>query len=99
MNTFESRKKAKTLIDRLEKLQAIRANWDSRWDYIARRVSPKEAVFQSEPVTGQPESAWKKFDSTASLAIQKWASAMDGLTTPEPPTGEFLPFPPEGEIE
>lgn len=83
MNTFESRKKAKTLIDRLEKLQAIRANWDSRWDYIARRVSPKEAVFQSEPVTGQPESAWKKFDSTASLAIQKWASAMDGLTTPK----------------
>ncbi|MBQ2168647.1 MAG: head-tail connector protein [Prevotella sp.] len=80
---FESRQKAKRLIERLEQLQNIRANWDSRWDYIARRVSPKEACFQSEPVQGQPESAWRKFDSTASLAIQKWASAMDGLTTPK----------------
>ena len=83
MSSFESRQKAKGLIDRLEKLQNMRANWDSRWDYIARRVSPKEAVFQSEPVQGEPESAWRKFDSTASLAIQKWASAMDGLTTPK----------------
>lgn len=75
--------KAKALIDRLEKMQSIRSQWDSIWDYIALRTNPKQANFTSEHQPGQPASAWRKYDSTASLAINKWASAMDGLTTPK----------------
>ena len=75
--------KAQMLIDRLERLQSVRANWDNIWDYIARRTSPKNACFTSEYQPGQPQSAWQKYDSTASLAINKWASAMDGITTPK----------------
>lgn len=75
--------KAQLLIERLERLQSVRANWDNIWDYIAKRTSPKQACFTSEHQPGQPQSAWLKYDSTASLAINKWASAMDGLTTPK----------------
>ncbi len=76
-------RKARELIDRLGQLQNIRAQWDAIWDFIALRTSPKNACFQSEHQTGQPRSAWHKYDSTASLAINKWASAMDGITTPK----------------
>ena len=76
-------RKAKELIDRLGQFQSIRAQWDAIWDFIALRTSPKNACFQSEHQTGQPRSAWHKYDSTASLAINKWASAMDGITTPK----------------
>lgn len=82
--------KAKMLIDRLERLQSIRANWDRIWDFIAKRTSPKNACFTTEPQIGQPQSAWQKYDSTASLAINKWASAMDGITTPKTQTWHGL---------
>ena len=82
--------KAKMLIDRLERLQSIRSNWDRIWDFIAKRTSPKNACFTTEPQIGQPQSAWQKYDSTASLAINKWASAMDGLTTPKTQTWHGL---------
>lgn len=82
--------KAKMLIDRLEQLQTVRSNWDRIWDFIAKRTSPKNACFTTEHQTGQPQSAWQKYDSTASLAINKWASAMDGLTTPKTQTWHGL---------
>lgn len=82
--------KAKMLIDRLEQMQSVRSNWDRIWDFIAKRTSPKNACFTTEPQIGQPQSAWQKYDSTASLAINKWASAMDGLTTPKTQTWHGL---------
>lgn len=87
---MESSQKAKSLIERLSFLQSVRSNWDAIWDYIAQRTSPKNACFQSEHQAGQPKSAWRKYDSTASLAINKWASAMDGLTTPKTQTWHGL---------
>lgn len=75
--------KAQALKARFEKMQANRANWDTIWQLIAQRTDPKNAVFTQEPVKGQPGSAWRKFDSTATLAVPKWSAAIDGLTTPK----------------
>lgn len=79
----ENRQKVQTLRDRLERMESIRCQWDRIWQFIAKRTDPKNAVFTQEPVPGQPESAWAKFDSTATLAVPKWAAAIDGLTTPK----------------
>lgn len=84
--------------ERLAHMENVRAAWEAVWDFIARRVEPKNACFQGDQGKG-PQSAWRKFDSTATSAIPKWASAMDGLTTPKTQKWHGLAFTDKGLTE
>lgn len=79
----ENKSKAMAIIERFERMQSVRSNWDSIWQFIAKRTDPKNACFTYERAPGDVDSGWQKFDSTASLAIPRWAAAIDGLTTPK----------------
>lgn len=64
-------------------MKNVRANWESIWQFIAERTDPKNACMNFPRIPGQNNLGAQKFDSTATLAIPKWASAIDGLTTPK----------------
>lgn len=70
------------IISKLENLKNKRNSWEQVWQYIAERFDPKDAYMTSE-YTGQFNPAPQSYDSTAMLAINKWASAIDSLTTPK----------------
>lgn len=77
------RNRAETLLRRLNKFKEVRANWESIWQFLAERADPKNACMNFPHIPGQINNGAQKFDSTATLAIPKWASAIDGLTTPK----------------
>ena len=64
-------------------MKTIRANWEGIWQFLAERTDPKNACIRYPHYPGQINNGGQKFDSTATLAIPKWASAIDGLTTPK----------------
>ncbi|MDA0241484.1 MAG: portal protein [Proteobacteria bacterium] len=69
------------LITRFERLRADRAVWDSHWQETAERVLPRAAEFTARSQKGAKRSQ-KIFDSTAQLALERFASAMESLLTP-----------------
>lgn len=71
------------LLKKLEYLKSGRTTWEQIWQYIADRFDPKNSYMVSDYIKGQPPSGAQSFDSTASLSVPKWASAIDGLTTPK----------------
>lgn len=75
--------RVESIITRLNKLKTIRANWETIWQFLAERTDPKNACINFPHYPGQINNGAQKFDSTATLAIPKWASAIDGLTTPK----------------
>lgn len=82
---MDSRKqnRAESILRRLSKMKEIRANWEGIWQFLAERTDPKNACIRYPHYPGQINNGGQKFDSTATLAIPKWASAVDGLTTPK----------------
>lgn len=82
---MDSRKKnrAENILRRFSKMKTIRANWEGIWQFLAERTDPKNACIRYPHYPGQINNGGQKFDSTATLAIPKWASAIDGLTTPK----------------
>ena len=83
MMDARQKNRAETLLRRLSRFKAIRANWEGIWQFLAERTDPKNACMNYPHYPGQINNAAQKFDSTATLAIPKWASAIDGLTTPK----------------
>lgn len=69
------------LISRFERLRADRATWDSHWQETAERVLPRAAEFTTSGQSGAKRSQ-KIYDSTAQLALERFASAMESLLTP-----------------
>ena len=69
------------LVARYERLRSDRATWDAHWQETAERVLPRAAKFtmRNQAVTKQTQ---KTFDSTAQLAPEGFASAMESLLTP-----------------
>jgi hypothetical protein len=58
-----------------------RASWEGHWDSIARRVLPR-----GNPIGGTQSPGSRRtqdiFDSTASLGLERFAAAMEGLVAP-----------------
>ena len=74
--------KAKWHSDRLSRLKSNRVNFDSRWDRIARLVLPSAVGFQTTYFPGTRQD-YDIFDSTAQLALPRFAAAIDTLVTPQ----------------
>ena len=82
---------ADDLIQRLDRLAAERSVWDDHWQEIAERVLPRQADFNSRNTAGDKRTD-KIFDSTAALALDRFASAMESMLTPRSSRWHSLRF-------
>lgn len=73
---------AKTLNDRLKRLQSDRVNFNSTWERIARVVLPTSIGFTTTYAPGTNLNQ-EIFDSTAQMALPRFAAAIDTLVTPQ----------------
>ncbi len=71
----------KVIRRRFEALQAERRGWEGHWQEIAERVLPRQADFLGGRQPGA-KRAEKIFDSTAPLALERFAAAMESMLTP-----------------
>lgn len=81
--------RATHLHDRLKKLRAERWNFDTTWERIARVVLPTSIGFTTKYAPGTNINT-EIFDSTAQLALPRFASAIDTLITPQTSTWHQL---------
>jgi len=76
---------AKKIIDREAKLRGQRSNWESHWEEIALRVLPRHSeIFQTEnfrSTNGQKKTE-EMFDSSAAIALERFAAVMESMLTP-----------------
>jgi hypothetical protein len=83
---MESQEQAHHLVQELEGLQNDRSNFDAHCQEVAERVAPMyrhEFSGGSGPGASKGESRHQNvFDSTAVLALEKYASIMESLLTP-----------------
>jgi hypothetical protein len=70
------------VIRRHSQLKSARANWESHWQEIAERVLPRQSDFTNKVQVEGEKKTEKIFDSTAPLALDRAASAIDSLLTP-----------------
>jgi len=73
--------RAEAALRRQERLAERRAVWESHWREIAERVLPRQADFDGDRPAGAKRTD-KIFDSTAPLALERFAAAMEGMLTP-----------------
>jgi hypothetical protein len=73
--------RAKELLRRHDRMKAGRANWGTLWQEIAERILPRSAEFTGQRSAGQKQTQ-KQFDSTAPLALERFAAALHSLLTP-----------------
>lgn len=59
-----------------------RSNFDSHWQEVAERVWPERSLFTNLERTEGDKRTEQMFDSTAMLALPKFAAAIDSLITP-----------------
>lgn len=76
-------KKYDELAARMSTMVSRRSAWDNVWQLIAELADPKNASFTVQYGPGGFNKGAQKTDSTIALAVPKWASAIDGLTTPK----------------
>ena len=76
-------KKYDDLKRRLNTLETRRFAYERVWQRAAELADPKNANFTVEYGQGQFNKGTQKTDNTVALAVPKWASAIDGLTTPK----------------
>lgn len=84
---------AADVIKDCERLSNARGNWDSHWTEIAERMIPSHSrLFQSAgPNRTQGEKRNEQlFDSTAAIALNRFASILDSLLTPRNQTWHRL---------
>jgi len=77
--------KASMIIRRFEKLEAERGPWETHWTEIADRVLPRYSDTFFKPTSGQTKGekrTEKMIDSTAGLALERFAAAMESMLTP-----------------
>ena len=85
---------AKDVIHQFERLRNLRANFDEHWRQVAERVLPVEKFAFNSGITSNKsrgeERNERMFDSTASIALGRFASIMDSLLTPRNSTWHRL---------
>jgi hypothetical protein len=59
-----------------------RGNWERQWSRIARLISPQSDFFQTKYRTSGQRNAQELFDSTAQIALERSAAAMESYITP-----------------
>jgi hypothetical protein len=69
------------LMRRYGTMQAARRPWETHWGQIARRVLPRGDNFNGRPSPGGQRTQ-DVFDSTATIALEKFAAGMEGLVAP-----------------
>lgn len=70
------------IIRRHGELESQRATFDSHWSEILKRVRPQRDIMHgAQPPQGQ-KVAHQVFDSTAELALGRFAASMESITTP-----------------
>jgi hypothetical protein len=68
-----------------EQLRTIRYNWESYWADCARHILPNQNVFMRTLLYGTPQAERRTefiFDSTATLALDRFAAAMESMLFP-----------------
>lgn len=73
--------RANELIRLQEQMDARRSIWHGHWREIAERVRPNQNIFQQQRPDGDKRNE-KIFDSTAPLALPKYAAAVISMTMP-----------------
>ena len=73
--------RAQDIIRRHEQMAGERAQFEKSWQEIARRVLPRAAEFTGQRTVGDERNEYV-FDSTAPLALERFAAAMDSMNTP-----------------
>lgn len=83
---------AQDVLDHFKRLSRSRGTWESHWQEIAERVLPAyNNTFQSNAYRTPGEKRTKLiFDSTASIALKRFASILDSLLTPRNSTWHRL---------
>lgn len=74
--------RADEIIRRQDQLRSARSSWESLWQEVADRVWPQMSDFLSKREPGAKRTE-KIFDSTACLALEKFAAALHSLITPD----------------
>jgi hypothetical protein len=64
-----------------DRLKTDRGNWEIQWTEIAERISTKDDDFMKEWAPGSKRQ-FHVFDSTAMLALPKFAAALEQMATP-----------------
>jgi hypothetical protein len=74
--------RADDILRRQDQMRALRSNWESLWQEVADRVWPQMSDFTGKRAGGEKRTE-KLFDSTAPLALEKFAAAIHSLLTPD----------------
>jgi hypothetical protein len=78
--------KAGEIIRRQERAASKRGNWESHWEEIAKRVLPRQSDTFTTRGTNSSMQGEKKtdemYDATAAFALERFASAFEGMLTP-----------------
>ncbi len=80
------------VVKRAKELQGNRANWESHWEEIAERILPNYSTsFNGYGNISQGDKRTQEvFDSTGSIALTRFASAMESMLTPRQGTWHRL---------
>lgn len=83
---------AETLCQEFSRISGDRGNFESVWQQIAERILPSYSnVFNSDSFRSKGEQNTEKvFDSTASIALKRFAAILDSLLTPRNATWHRL---------
>lgn len=73
---------AEEIIRREARLQGDQANFRRYWEEIAYYVMPAQATFLVQPMEGMKRTE-RLFDSTAVIANQRFAAAVESMITPQ----------------
>lgn len=67
---------------RHERLKSERSIFDSHWQEIAERIWPDRALFTKKTKSEGEKRTERMFDSTAAMALTRFAAAMESMLTP-----------------
>lgn len=86
---YEDEDKCKILLREHDQLKSDRMTWEGHWRQVLRRVLPRQDDFQGSLTPGARRTEYI-FDSTAPLAIDRFAAAMEGMLCPRAETWHSL---------
>ena len=74
--------RAQEIIRQHSQMEGERGTWENHWKEIAERILPRQDWFQASNKTQGDKRTEKMFDATASLALERFAAAMESMLTP-----------------
>lgn len=74
--------KAKDLIQKLEFMEKDRSVFESHWSEVAEVVLPRSDTFNNKFQTQGEKRTNKKYDDTATMALDHGAAAIEGVVSP-----------------